>query len=727
MGKDYRSLDGIWEAHFSPHELEPGMAHPGHEWDFSERLEVPGYWQEQGYPFQGTVVYRKGFSWRADKPHYMLHLGAVDYVAEVWLNDIYLGPVESEYCSLNADVSHLLKEGENRLVVFVTSVLPAHPERKTQVKGANLHWDCVPCKQGPVNDPLVPSSSSERYPVPVLATGGIVGHVGLVGYDTLVCTQKSILTYLSQDLTRGTLCVRLGIYHKGRPGSYPVQVRLEPDDFEGDGYSFTRSVDLLPGLNNVQLCFEVAEPMLWWARDMGKQHLYKVKLTVHSPEGGVEEAWCQRTGFRRVARDDGWGLYLNNRRLFARGFDYMSSVFHRTRKELELTEDLELMLQANANMVRVFGHVTRDEFYSLCDRKGLLVFQDLPFQWGYSNTPDFIAKARAVASQIVLDYSHHPSIFLWCTHSEPRYVDFNKLSQVMSRAIKELDTTRPIIRNSVLALRGEEPQSVLDFQRFTRLTEKETANLSVCWTGWYWGKVEDVTNCNPWFVTEFGIQSLPNHEDLTPEVVGVEGLKQIGFQPDVFLKATGVMPDSLDELCRVSQEYQARSYEYHIEELRLKKYTNCNGLLAFHLVSTYPSADWSVVDHLRHPKMAYDVIRQKFQPVLPVASLKRVDKDEVAISVHVINDLHRELVCDSLTLNLVDGSGCELERGRLENLLVGADSVAEVGTLAFSPVAASQTVEIRLRLYSRAEGAFENMQRWRVVERLQKALRRDGG
>lgn len=727
MGKDCRSLDGIWEAYFSPHELEPRTTHPDREWDFAERLEVPGYWQEQGYPFHGTVVYRKSFSWKPDKPHCMLELGAIDYLGEVWLNDVYLGPVESEYCSLHVDVSDLLKEGENRLVVFVTSVLPGCPERKMQVKGANLHWDCVPCKQGPINDPLVPSSFSERYPIPVLATGGIVGHVGLAAYDTLICTQKSILTHLSQDLGCGTLCVRLGIYHRGRPGSHPVQVRLEPENFEGDRYSFSRSIDLLPGFNNVQLCFEVAEPMLWWARDMGEQHLYKVKLTVHSPEGEAEEEWCRSTGFRRVARDDRWGLYLNNRRFFARGFNYMSSVFHQTRGEGELTGDLLLMSQANANMVRVFGHVTRDEFYSLCDRKGLLVFQDLPFQWGYSNTPDFIAKARAVVSQIVLNYSHHPSIFLWCTHSEPRYADFNKLSQGVSRTIKELDATRPVIRNSVLALSGEEPQSLLDFQHFTWFTEKETANLSVCWTGWYWGKVEDVANCNPYFVTEFGIQSLPDPVDLAPEVVGVEGLKQIGFQPDIFLKATGVMPDSMDELCRVSQEYQARSYEYHIEELRLRKYANCNGLLAFHLVSTYPSADWSVVDHLRRPKMAYKVIREKFQPVLPVASLKRVDKDEVAILVHVVNDLHRELMCDSLTLILLDGCSCELERRRLENFLVGADGVAEAGTLTFSLDVACQTAEIRLRLYSHAEGAFENTQRWRVVEWLQKAPRRSGG
>ena len=186
MGREYQSLDGLWETHFVVEEPEPGTLYPDRDLEFAERLEVPGYWQEQGHAFRGTVAYRKTFFWRPVKPYYMLTVGAVDYVAEVWLNEVYLGPVESEYRPFNVDVSSLLEEGENRLVVLVTSVLPACPERKEQVKGANLHWDCIPCKQGPINDPLVPSSSSLWYPAPAVATGGIVGHVGLTGYDTFI-------------------------------------------------------------------------------------------------------------------------------------------------------------------------------------------------------------------------------------------------------------------------------------------------------------------------------------------------------------------------------------------------------------------------------------------------------------------------------------------------------------------------------------------------------------
>ena len=270
-------------------------------------------------------------------------------------------------------------------------------------------------------------------------------------------------------------------------------------------------------------------------------------------------------------------------------------------------------------------------------------------------------------------------------------------------------------------MKGEDPPSLLDPGEFARFTEEQREDLSVCWTGWYWGKIEDAFACNPRFVTEFGVQALPDPTHLASEASDIGELGRVGFQPDVFLKATGVLPGRLDELSRSSQEYQARSHEYLIEELRLKKYNNCNGLLAFHLVSTYPSADWSVVDHRRKPKTAYWVIREKLQPVLPVANLEPIRENEVVLSAHVINDLRCKLECESLTLSLVDKSGCKLQQGELENFLVGADAVARVGTLTFSLVAASQTARIRLRLRIRARGTFENTQRWRVVEQLQKA------
>ncbi len=58
------------------------------------------------------------------------------------------------------------------------------------------------------------------------------------------------------------------------------------------------------------------------------------------------------------------------------------------------TRDVALAKQANLNMLRVHAHVLPHEFHAACDRAGILVWQDFPLQWGYSDEPDFQAEAE---------------------------------------------------------------------------------------------------------------------------------------------------------------------------------------------------------------------------------------------------------------------------------------------------------------------------------------------
>jgi beta-galactosidase/beta-glucuronidase len=114
------SLNGIWELsldrRFSPLQTYP--------------IEVPNCIGNQ-IPalreYRGIVWYRKEFDLEKDRDtRYLLHFGAVNYYAEVWLNDLLIGTHEGGYTPFIFDVTSAIKP-KNRLIVKVVIPGDADP------------------------------------------------------------------------------------------------------------------------------------------------------------------------------------------------------------------------------------------------------------------------------------------------------------------------------------------------------------------------------------------------------------------------------------------------------------------------------------------------------------------------------------------------------------------------------------------------------------------------
>lgn len=287
----------------------------------------------------------------------------------------------------------------------------------------------------------------------------------------------------------------------------------------------------------------------------------------------------------------------------------------------------------------------KEYFYEQCDQKGLLIFQDLPFQWGYEPAPLLIEQARRLAGRFVKKLSNYASIFLWCCHSESRYHDYNKLDKVLETEVKRIDPGRPVWRNSVIMASGNPPEYFEGLEEFEKYVN---SHLSVHWVGWYWGEIDDAEYYNPLFITEFGTQSVPQVESLRKFIAekdlwppNRDEWHYRGFQTNIYEKNIGDYPDKLEELVRITQEYQSRFYKAHIEALRRKKFNNVNGLLQFHFVNTWPAIDWSIIDYYRIPKKAYFTVQKAFNPLL-LSFTGEFEENRVKISVWVVNDFHRD-------------------------------------------------------------------------------------
>ena len=127
---------------------------------------------------------------------------------------------------------------------------------------------------------------------------------------------------------------------------------------------------------------------------------------------------------------------------------------------------------AGLDLLRIHAHITRPELYDAADEAGLLLWQDLPLQWGYARGIRKQAVRQAAAAVDLL--GHHPSIAIWCGHNEPMAIEndptmwgepkalrrmaaaaaaaqelptWNKtvLDRSVKRALEKADGTRPVI------------------------------------------------------------------------------------------------------------------------------------------------------------------------------------------------------------------------------------------------------------------------------------------
>lgn len=659
------------------------------------KIHVPGHWQTGGYEgYQGTVWYRKHFT-IAEQPAGRIYLqfGAVDYFSEVWLNGIYLGFHEGDFDSFFFDITEKLRFAQtNVLYVKATSEIDKRPEHKEIAKGGIYHWDCLPIRQQGLTDcPEVPSAANSQYPNPLINPGGIWKGVVIISEEHGAIDDIQVTSFLNNNYQIAEVFAEFTYRHHRLAEQLEMTLELTPFNFSGESIVKTIQLTAKSGTNHYTYSISVENPKLWWPWDLGHPSLYTLQITLYAGENIIDQRSI-RCGIREIKRDDSWGMYLNGKRFFARGTNYLSDQFLSLVNDETYQKDIQLILDANMNMIRVFAHMEKEHFYEMCDEKGIMVFQDLPFQWGYANDGLFINRAKEIAKKTVLQLYSHPSIVLWSCHSESRFHDYNKLDNVLMDMVSQLDPTRILHKNSVLIDRGDIPAY---FKGFDEFAEYVPRHLSVFWVGWYWGEVEDTEAYNPLFVTEFGTQSVPNEDSLRkffeePNLwpPNWDEWRRRGFQTNFYQKNLGEFPENLQELIEKTQKFQSYFYKTHIEAWRRKKYKDVNGLLQFHLVNTWPGIDWSVVDYYRQPKDAYFTIQKAFHPLMVTTKADSAVEDAngwtFECSSWVINDYHQMYEGTKLLLEVEDGTGNRLLREQVLLDPIGADVSEEVYTFTVS-------------------------------------------
>jgi beta-mannosidase len=215
----------------------------------------------------------------------------------------------------------------------------------------------------------------------------------------------------------------LALHYRATTGPYPANAYSLRTTGTCGGSVFEHRARSL--FDAGELRFEVDSPRLWWPRGRGDANLYDVRVELLRDEV-VLDSLSFRHGIRTVGLDrtsitteDGGGEFcfrVNGERLFVLGTNWVPLDAYHSRDRDRIQPALELVEDLGCNMIRCWGgNVYEDDlFYDLCDRMGILVWQDFAMACAvYPQDRPFQDRLRSEVRRVVRRLRQHACIALW--------------------------------------------------------------------------------------------------------------------------------------------------------------------------------------------------------------------------------------------------------------------------------------------------------------------------
>ncbi len=410
----YINLNGLWE-------FEQDYSASGEERKlyekaaaFTKQINVP-FCQESVLSgigetdFINSVWYRRTLTLTSDQleNRIILHFGAVDYIATVYINGVKCGSHKGGYVSFSFDISDYVNEGEN--------IITVHAEDDTRSR-------------------LIPSGKqSHLYASHGCFYTRTTGIWQTVWVELVPKTHIEKVKYFT-DPENGVLNIHASL---AGAAQFCAEAFWEGKSVGKVEASFSG------GFASVSM--PLAEKHLW---QVGKGGLYELVLTYG--EDRVESYF----GLRSV-KLDGYKFLINGKSVFQRlvldqGF-YPDGIYTAP-SDSELEADIDRSVAMGFNGARLHEKIFEERFLYHCDRKGYIVWGEFP-NWGldvsyedsvYSIIPEWL-------EEIERDFNH-PAIVGWCPLNETwdsfGRKQYDEVLRAVYLATKAADNTRPCIDTS---------------------------------------------------------------------------------------------------------------------------------------------------------------------------------------------------------------------------------------------------------------------------------------
>ncbi len=675
-------LDGAWKFQIASNKSHYDTPETIDTW---RQIQVPMPWQAQFDDLRlhfGRVWYKHSFQAPADwtKSTVLLHFGAVNYYAQVWLNDTMLGEHEGGYLPFEFEVGPVLRpDGLNDLVVQVT--LPSD--------------DVAQYPDFPFSE--IPHGKQSWYG----PLGGIWQSVWLEHRSPLHLSHIR----LTPDLSTGKVQANITL-------SKPLDdQRLSLSILDADQTVVSTSVYQGKGKDQtVTLELTVDSPQAW---SPDHPYLYTLKASL-SQEGEVIDHLTECFGFRTIEAKAGQ-LLLNGKPFYLRGAldqDYYPDTIA-TPPSIEFLEDQIRKAKAmGLNCFRCHIKVPDPRYYEVADQLGMLIWTDLP-NWQHLTEK---AKQRGLATlEGMLERDgNHPSIIAWSIINEDWGTDLvnNPAHRVWLKEtyhwLKELNPTRLIVDNSPCVPNLHIQTDIEDYHYYQSIPDHrqgwdEFIGSFAQRADWTFSQNGDAvrTRNEPLVMSEFGNWGLPDvdrlvddegqepwwfetGEDWNEGVMYPHGVKR-RFQMWHLQQVFG----SWQTFIEATQWQQHQALKYQIEVMR--QYSSISGYVITELTDAHWEAN-GLMDLRRNPRVFHTELATINADTIITPQWQRLayqvgETIEVALS--VAHGAGQPLIGARLTWTL----SLDTLKGHFDVPYLEAGQVGAVANLAFTaPVVDTPTM-----------------------------------
>jgi beta-mannosidase len=582
----------------------------------------------------------------ADEERHYLVCDGLDTLAEVRLNGAFLGRANNMFRSWRWYVSGQLLPDENELQILFGSPLEAIRIRQEQeplhthgVNPAGAHLRKTPSHWGWDWGPSLPVI-------------GIWRDIRLEGCSIARLTD----VHLRQQHHSGgvSLKVQTGV-EAWSAADLQIMMRVSASN----GEVFTAS-----GPPGAEVAVEVENPQLWWPNGAGPQTLYKVQVNLIA--GSKElESHSYQVGLRTIAlrrEPDAWGesftFVVNGRPTFTKGANWIpADSFPARITEAQLEKLLGSAADANMNMLRVWGGgcYPEDYFYDLCDRLGLLVWQDFMFACAvYPAGAGFVENVQQEVVENIRRARHHACLALWCGNNEMEqgWVEWG-WNQPQNSAVQRLKAGYDRMFHHLLPqlVAAEDPDRPYWPSSASSGIPFDEPNSSLRGDAHYWEvwhrrlPFTAYRTQYPRFMSEFGFQALPafatiqafaplEEQNLTSYIM--EHHQRSGSGNSLIISQMTAhfrLPKDFPSLVYLSQVLQAEGIRSGVEHWR-RSMARVSGALYWQLNDCWPVVSWSSIDYFGRWKALHYAAKRFYAPLL-----LSVDDQAEHIAVHLSSDL----------------------------------------------------------------------------------------